>query len=79
MDEERWDEIVEEYLNLGLLDEELKTEQFTDVLSGYFHNVPISTLEVWSQRIVHTLGDEDEEERIKRVIQRVVRTGGGVA
>lgn len=61
-------EIVEDYLSLGWLNDELKIEQLTDILSNHVY-LPIFKLEEIATRIVESVGDSDDEEEIAKIVR----------
>lgn len=64
-------QIAEEYLELGWLEEELKIEQLSDVLSNYVY-LPHYKLDEIAERIVKNVGESDNEDEIKDVIRSII-------
>lgn len=66
-----YNQITEEYLNLGWMEEELKIEQLSDVLSNYVY-LPHYKLDEIAERIVKNVGESEDEDEIKDVICSII-------
>lgn len=68
-----FDALVEEYMNLGWMDEELKVEQLIDILSSHVY-LPTFKLEQIAKEIVERTGDSDDENLISKIVNDVIET-----
>lgn len=68
-----FDALVEEYMNLGWMDEELKVEQLIDILSSHVYLPPFK-LEQIAKEIVKRTGDSDDENLISKIVNDVIET-----